>query len=213
MKYTSSSFTSNYRAAMIGTVAEVSKYLSSHMSTYFERILPSALECIQDSDAQLKRNSIYCITLLLVTCPNIVNQQLLQQVLYLLQPLFQGQPKDIIDNAVSGVLRIVHKFNIPLDNILPAVMAALPLKEDFAETTDVYKPICFYLQQSHPLVLKYFPFLLNIFGTIIETEHAKDVKNDLIQTLHFMKTQRPSELQSAIITLPQDSASIIMKYL
>jgi len=62
------------------------------------------------------------------------------------------------------------------------------------------------------LIINYIPLLLDIFCSIIETEHAKGVKNDIIQALHFLKVQHAATLLAALRTLPQDRAEHLLKF-
>lgn len=98
-----------------------------------------------------------------------------------LHPLFgESEPDDAVrDNAAGAVARMimVHPEAIPLNQVLPVFLKALPIKEDHEESSAVYSCVCNLVLSSHPQTLSLVPDLVNLFAQVassqLETSEVK----------------------------------------
>ncbi|KAK3016315.1 hypothetical protein RJ639_007295 [Escallonia herrerae] len=87
-----------------------------------------------------------------------------------LHPLFgESEPDNAArDNAAGAVARMimVHPESIPLNQVLPVFLRALPLKEDHEESMTVYSCLCNLVLSSNAQILSLVPELITLFAQV-----------------------------------------------
>ena len=76
-------------------------------------------------------------------------------ILSVLHPLFENQSfPGTTDNASGAVARLIlaHPNAVPLDQVLPVFLNALPLKSDFAENEPVFESLFYLFRANNPFV-------------------------------------------------------------
>lgn len=104
------------------------------------KLFPLFLQALSDPEAEVQSNAAFAIGSLLYHSQTDLSSQYLQ-VLGALHPLFAAGPdgtrrENAQDNACGAVARMILKNSaaVPLDQVLPIFLQALPLKRDFAES-------------------------------------------------------------------------------
>jgi importin-4 len=137
---------------------------------------PAVLAALTDPDDNVKRNGAFCSG---VCCENL-GESIVGDYPALLQaisPLFSVDPTQgdssaaCMDNAVAALSRMIMTCpnHVPLSQVLPALLKALPLKNDMTENETVYTCLLGLLQMNQPDVMQHKPELVRIF-----TEAASD---------------------------------------
>lgn len=137
-------------------------------------------------------------------------------VLGALHPLFataaDGTRKENAqDNAAGAVARMILKNvnAVPLDQVLPIFLHALPLKRDFAESEMTFSALFSLFQAQNPLVLQNLDHLLGVFqgalasvasGTFYPADGAQlteATRDRTIELLKAVNASSPEKIQAA----------------
>ena len=142
------------RSTSVGTIAECIKAMGSSVTPFTSHLLKLLLHRMSDEDSEAKSNAAYGIGLLQEASKN--DKEILKAfptVLSKLEPLLQTDEARAKDNAAGCVSRMImrHPSNIPIEQVLPALLEILPLKNDFDENVPVYDMIVKLCKPSFPL--------------------------------------------------------------
>jgi importin-4 len=126
-----------------------------------------------------------------------------------LRPMFDVAPDasaaklNARDNAAGAVSRLIIKnvSAVPLDQVLPVIMASLPLRNDFLENRPVFRAI-FHLFKVQPTVLApHIDHLLSVFSHVLDPsgpdQLGDEVRAELLQLIAMLNTQVPAKVQAA----------------
>ena len=164
------------RSTAVGTIAECIKAMGASVTPFTSQLLKLLLHRMSDEDSEAKSNAAYGIGLLQEGSKN--DKEILKSfptILSKLEPLLQTDEARAKDNAAGCVSRMImrHPSNIPVEQVLPALLDILPLKNDYDENVPVYDMI---VKLCKPFSLPVFLFLF-LFPTIPTPHHPKpDIK-------------------------------------
>lgn len=132
------------RATAVGVLAEVITGMKGAVTPLTERFLPLLIHRLSDEDPQTKSNAAYAIGRLVeaTNAADIVKE--FPTILQKLESCLQQEVSRLPDNATGCLSRMMlkHRDNVPVADVLPAIVAVLPLKNDFEENEPLYKLIC-----------------------------------------------------------------------
>lgn len=146
------------RSMAMGCLGEIAQELEGSIYEHWEGVfLPAVLAGLADPDDNVKRNSAFCAGV----CCEGLGERVAGQYPALLQaisPLFGIDPSGgdssaaAVDNAAAGVSRMIMSSpgNVPMAQVLPALLKVLPLKNDMTENETVYKCLLGLLQMNQP---------------------------------------------------------------
>ncbi|KAL6964378.1 hypothetical protein U1Q18_035433 [Sarracenia purpurea var. burkii] len=179
MKFAKASSPPQDRTMVVACLAEVAQHMGAPIASYIDTVMPLVLKELA-SVATNRRNAAFCVGEL---CKNGGDSALKYygDILRALYPLFgESEPDDAVrDNAAGAVARMimVHPESIPLNQVLPVFLKALPLKEDHEESMAVYSCVCNLVLSSNPQILSLVPELVNLFAQVavspVETSEVK----------------------------------------
>jgi hypothetical protein len=147
MEYAKSSRPASDRGMAVGCLSELAQELGDSMSAHWESVFfPAVLAGLADPDENVKRNAAFCAG---VCCENLKTSISSQypQILQAISPLFSIDPtanetaSGCVDNAAAAVCRMIMASpnDVPMAQVIPAVLGVLPLKIDMTENETVYK--------------------------------------------------------------------------
>lgn len=135
------------RSMAIGCFAEVIQEVGEHSFKYVPTILPYVLKGLSDNMESVRRNSAFCVGVMIQSCKDQMKPHY-PSLLQSLHPLCIRSADKMsadtggadVDNALSAVCRIIleSRESIPLEQIFPVLLAALPLRSDHTEGPIVY---------------------------------------------------------------------------
>lgn len=147
------------RSTAVGVVAECVAYMGSAVTPYTATLLPPLLHRLSDEDQETKSNTAYAIGQLVYHSEDeAAYLPSFAQILRNLEPLLQIQAQRLQDNAAGCLCRMIlaNPNQVPIPEVLPALVDLLPLKEDYEENKPVYQ--CLHklctsrpMSASHPL--------------------------------------------------------------
>lgn len=154
--YAKSSRPPSDRSMAIGCLGEIAQELGSGIAEHWSTVFyPAAIAGLADADDSVKRNSAFCIG---VSCEGLGEAVTSQYaaMLQALSPLFvvditEGDTAAAcVDNACAAVARMIKASpsNVPMAQVLPVMLKAMPLKNDMTENETVYNCLFGLLQQN-----------------------------------------------------------------
>ncbi|KAJ6768307.1 IMPORTIN BETA [Salix koriyanagi] len=167
MKFAKASRPLQDRTMVVACLAEVAQGMGAPIAGYVDRVMPLAIKELASSDATNRRNAAFCVGEL---CKNGGESTLKYygDILRGLFPLFgESEPDDAVrDNAAGAVARMImaHPPSVPLNQVLPVFLKALPLKEDREESMAVYSCVSTLVLSSNQQILALVPELINLFA-------------------------------------------------
>lgn len=136
------------RSMAIGAMGEIAQELEGGISEHWTTVFfPAIMAGLADADDNVKRNAAFCAGVSAEGLGDSVAPTSYPQLLQGLSPLFSidASASDgsaaCVDNAAAAVSRLImaSPTNVPLAAVLPTLLKALPLKNDFTENETVYK--------------------------------------------------------------------------
>ncbi|KAM0948917.1 putative importin-beta domain, armadillo-like helical, importin beta family [Dioscorea sansibarensis] len=204
------------RTMVVACLAEVAQEMGSPISTYVDRIMPLALKELSSSDATNRRNAAFCVGEL---CKNGVTTALKYygDVLRALYPLFSDSEPDnaVRDNAAGAVARMimVQPQSVPLNQVLPVFLKALPLKEDREESMTVYNCIYNLILSSSPQVLPLVPEMVHIFAqVVVSPEETNEVKTQIGLAFSHLMSLYGQQMQPILSSLSPVHANALASF-
>lgn len=199
------------KSSAIGCLAEIISGIKSAVTPHTEPLLELFYRALSDSEAEVQSNACFAVGLLVEHSAVDLTPQYLP-LLAALRPLFDVTPDaprsrlNAKDNAVGAVARLIFRnyTAVPLDQVLPVFVAALPLKEDYVENRPVFRAL-FHLFRTAPQTLgPHLGALLPVFGHVLDPNGPDQIgdegRAELIQLIGFLNTQEPTRIQAAGLT-------------
>ncbi|KAI1277005.1 importin beta-4 [Xylaria sp. FL0933] len=158
------------RSTAVGVVAECVAYMGSAVTPYTSTLLPPLLHRLSDEDQETKSNTAYAIGQLIYHSEDEATYlPSFPQILRSLEPLLQIQAQRLQDNAAGCLCRMIlsNPNQVPIPEVLPALVDLLPLKEDYEENKPVYQCLHKLYVMSNPTVQELTPRLLPVFQQVL----------------------------------------------
>ena len=187
--YAKSSRPPSDRSMAIGCIGELAQELGSGIADHWPTVFyPAAVAGLADSDDSVRRNAAFCIG---VGCEGLGDAVASQypDMLQHLSPLFSIDVTEgdtaaaCVDNACAAVARMIKTSpsHVPIAQVLPVLLKALPLKNDMTENETVYSCLFGMLQSNQPDLLANKAELSRVFGEA--ASEASKVDDELKEKL------------------------------
>jgi hypothetical protein len=171
-EYGKSSRPPSDRSMSVGCLSEIAQELEGGIGEYWQSVfVPAILGGLSDEDAGVQRNAVFCAG---VCCEHLKERAagdyhtLLQRIgpLFSLDVGGDDAMAACVDNAAAAVARMIMACpaQVPLAQVLPVFLHALPLKTDMTENGTVYTCILGLLQMNQPDILANVAEVKRIFG-------------------------------------------------
>ncbi|KAI1131117.1 importin beta-4 [Nemania abortiva] len=158
------------RSTAVGVVAECVAYMGSAVTPYTATLLPPLLHRLSDEDQETKSNTAYAIGQLVFHSEDEATYlPSFPQILRSLEPLLQIQAQRLQDNAAGCLCRMIlsNPNQVPIPEVLPALVDLLPLKEDYEENKPVYQCLHKLYAAGNPTVQELTPRLIPVFQQVL----------------------------------------------
>jgi len=217
LKKTNKHCTVAERSFAVGAIADSMEPLAGALGPFHQNLVPFFIEMLKDSEDDVRNNAVYGLgevvlwggedavahyTLILATLSKLLGHE--------------KSPR-VIDQVVGAVSRFViaNLAKVPVDDIVPAVLANLPLKEDLDEYEIVFKFFLTLFSAGHALTLQCLPKML-VCSSHFTTAHGVDkVKTSPLvsQLLKAMAGSFGPQMEMAMAELPSEQKEIIARIL
>ncbi|KAI0201603.1 importin beta-4 [Astrocystis sublimbata] len=158
------------RSTAVGVVAECVQYMGSSVTPYTSTLLSPLLHRLSDEDQETKSNTAYALGQLVYHSEDQATYlPSFPQILRSLEPLLQIQAQRLQDNAAGCLCRMIlsNPDQVPIAEVLPALVALLPLKEDYEENKPVYQCLAKLYAAGNSTVQELTPRLLPVFQQVL----------------------------------------------
>ncbi|OTA85548.1 hypothetical protein M434DRAFT_400166 [Hypoxylon sp. CO27-5] len=158
------------RSTAVGVVAECVAYMGSGVTPYTSTLLRPLLHRLSDEDKETKSNAAYATGQLVYHSEDAKTYlPAYNEILGKLEPLLQIKDARLQDNAAGCLCRMIiaHPDQVPIADVLPALVDLLPLKEDYEENKPVYQCLHKLYTLSDPTVQGLTPKLINVFQQVL----------------------------------------------
>ncbi|RLN18629.1 uncharacterized protein C2845_PM02G31000 [Panicum miliaceum] len=216
MKFAKSPHPPQDKTMVVATLAEVAQEMGAPISAYVDKIMPLVLKELASSDATNRRNAAFCVGEI---CKNggAAALKYYGDILRSLHNLFSNSESDdaVRDNAAGAIARMimVQPQSIPLNQVLPVFIKALPLKEDHEESMPVYSCICSLLLSSHPQILPLVPGVIHVFAqVVVSPDESDEVKTNIGKAVSHLISVYGQQMQPILSALPPAHANALATF-
>jgi len=206
-KYTSKQKSSSDRASAVGTIGEVITGVKGGITPFTEPILEITFAALSDADPEVRSNAAFATGVLIENSDADISANFqYMHILNALKPLFAVNEQSTApelhgrDNAAGAVARMILKNSaaLPLDQVLPVLYGALPLKNDYLENAPMYRSIFNLFRTNETLMMNYVDILVPAFAAVLapepEDQLTDEVRAELLQLLHHLKAKVPAKI-------------------
>ncbi|KAJ2909847.1 hypothetical protein GGI21_001469 [Coemansia aciculifera] len=163
--YVKPSFAVSERAMAVGCLAEITKNMGPGITKYAEALFPMFMTALGDEHSEVRSNGAYGVGALIESA-TIDASPYFNDVLKALYPLIKGSTNlsNVRDNAAGCVARLIleNADAVPLGDVLPAWISALPIRGDHLEDLPVYDAVCHLLKNKRASIEPFLPMLMPV---------------------------------------------------
>uniref|UniRef100_A0A8C8CNA7 Importin N-terminal domain-containing protein n=1 Tax=Oncorhynchus tshawytscha TaxID=74940 RepID=A0A8C8CNA7_ONCTS len=197
------SYTVADRSFSVGTLGEILQSLvnvsggRACAGKLSNQLLPVLVAGVRDSDSEVRNNSVFALGALaqaagplVARYPSIIMKYYPMMLSLFSNLLSKEQDRRVIDNLCAALCRMImsNMEGVPLEQVFPALLAHLPLKEDMEENKTVYSCLAMLYSQK--------PALVRL--CLLETQ------NTLVMLLRDVAQRHSKEFEVAMKSLPAE---------
>jgi hypothetical protein len=102
---------------------------------------------------------------------------------------------------------------VPLDQVLPVLMAALPLKKDYAEYDPVFECLRVLVEARHPVVLGSMAHVVKTITHALQNEMTASTRKNASDLVKALSVSDHAGFESVIATLAKDDHALLVSSL
>ncbi|KAL0079053.1 armadillo-type protein [Phycomyces blakesleeanus] len=194
-KYYKKTKASTERSMAVGCLGECITGVKRAVTPHTERLLQMFIKACADEDQTVRSNAAFALGVLTINTQLDLSSQY-PAILTALHPLFQNQSlPNTTDNATGAVARLIlaHPDALPLDQVLPVFLGALPLKADFAENEPVFECLFSLFRANNPFIFAHLAQILPLFAHVLadEDQLTEATRAQLIELVRALNAQKP----------------------
>jgi len=182
--------------------------MGAAISPHTQPLLELFYLALSDSEHTVLSDAAFALGLLVEYSQVDLSQQYLQ-LLGALRPLFLVSPDspavklNAKDNATGAVARLIVRNTaaIPLNQVLPIFIDALPLKNDYLENRPVFRAL-FHLFRTngaalYPFMERLLPVFTHVLDSSGEEQITEAIRTELIHLIALINQEVPEKVQAA----------------
>ncbi|CUA72374.1 putative importin subunit beta-4 [Rhizoctonia solani] len=206
-KYYSKNRSLSERTSTIGCMGEIISGMKGGVTPFTEEVFKLISQGFSDDDPEVRSNAAFAMGVLIENSDMDISGHYLT-ILTALRPYFvvaEGAPHaqfNAKDNATGCVARMLLKNSgsMPLDEVIPVFVGALPLKHDFLENRPVFRAI-FHLFNTNPDVLApHVDHLLAVFAFVLDPQSedmiGDETRAELIRLVKVLGQRVPDKAKA-----------------
>ncbi|KAK4168149.1 armadillo-type protein [Cladorrhinum sp. PSN259] len=194
LKFASSEAENIERSTGVGVIAECAANMGAEVTPYTEKLLKLLLKRLSDPDSETKSNAAYATGQLIYN--STASGTYLPHfgtILQKLEPMLHLDESRLKDNAAGCICRMImsNPDQIPIAEVLPALVGLLPLKEDYEENSPVYECLLKLYEAQEPTVRQLTPKLIPVFEAVLSppAEQLDDETREIVhKTVQLIKS-------------------------
>ncbi|KAM6900784.1 importin-4 [Xenentodon cancila] len=213
MSKTKSSCTVADRSFAMGTIGEILQALVSvsggrgMAGKLSNRLLPVLVAGVKDSDAEVRNNSVFGLGCLAEAAGPIVISDYPMMLSVFSNMLAKESDLRVIDNLCAALCRMImsNVGAVPLEQVVPALVTRLPLKEDLEENKTVFNCLALLYKHSPGLVVKLMKPIVAASSHVVGNKDVDEETQSM--SLSLMKEfaqNHGADFQAAVTSLPAE---------
>ncbi|KAG5850963.1 hypothetical protein ANANG_G00087950 [Anguilla anguilla] len=201
------------RSFSVGTLAETLQLLGgvaggrAIAGQLSSQVLPVLVGGVGDSDVDVRSNSVFGLGVLAETAGPFVTQDY-PMILFLFSSLMAKESnRKVIDNLCAALCRMIMSSSdsVPLDQVFPALLTCLPLKEDLSENKTVFSCLAFLYTKNPSLVVGNMKAIVSASSHVLRTKDIdEDTKSSLLLFLKNMAQHHAQDFEDAVMSLSNE---------
>lgn len=213
MNKAKSSCTVADRSFSVGTIAEILHALMSVSGgrgvagRLSNRLLPVLVAGAKDSDPEVRNNSVFGLGCLAQAAGPIVVSDYPMMLSVFSNLLSKESDLRVIDNLCAALCRMImsNVDAVPLEQVLPALVARLPLKEDQEENNTVFSCLAMLYTHSPALIVTLMkPIVATSSHVLGNKEVDKESQNISVALMQKFAQNHSADFQAAVTALPAE---------
>eukprot|EP00092_Neocalanus_flemingeri_P005200 GFUD01005593.1.p1 GENE.GFUD01005593.1~~GFUD01005593.1.p1 ORF type:complete len:950 (+),score=322.92 GFUD01005593.1:135-2852(+) len=201
------------RSFAIGAIADSIEPLAGVLDPFLPHLLPVFVELTRDTEDDCRNNAVYGLGELILWGGQAMEPHY-SAVLGTLSQLLQVETSPrVVDQIVGAVARAVvaNIGKIPVEEMVTAVLANLPLKEDMDEYDMVFKFFSTLFTAQHATFATCLPKIVECSAAFLASP-ATDKEKTSPQVISLLKQTANSfggEMQQLVAALPADQGQMV----
>ncbi|XP_037135293.1 importin-4 [Syngnathus acus] len=215
---TKSSCTEAEKSFSLGTLGEIlqalihssgGRELAGQLSS---RLFPVLVAGVKESDAEVRSNSVFGLGCLAQAAGPLVASNYPTMLGVFSNLLSKEADPRVIDNLCAALCRMIlsNVDVVPLEQVVPVLVARLPLKEDLEENKTVFSCLAMLYSHSPALIVKLMkPIVDSSCHVLSNKEVDKETQKILATLLKQFTKQHLADFQAAVNSLPGEEQAKI----
>ncbi|XP_032091692.1 importin-4 isoform X1 [Thamnophis elegans] len=196
----------------VGVIAETVQGLGGASSSFVPHLLPLLMGAARDEDQEVRSNAVFGLGVLAEHGREAMYEHYPKILALLSNLISQEQNNRVTDNVCGAVARMLmtNPGGMPVEQVFPVLLRALPLREDFEEYKTVYRCISFIYENDPSQVLQQIPEIVRSSGPILGCKHLPtEARSLLLMLLGNLSARCPTEFQTAVLAHPPEVGTSI----
>lgn len=210
-KKSKSSCTVAERSFAVGTIGEILQALASVpggrgvAGRLSNSLFPVLVAGVRDSDPEVRNNSVFGLGCLAEAAGPIIVSDYPTMLSVFSNLLSKESHLRVIDNLCAALCRMImsNVDAVPLEQVVPAMVDRLPLKEDMEENKTVFNCLTMLYTKSPALVVKLMQPIVAISCYVLGDKNVdKETQNTLALLMKQFSMHHSANFQAAVTSLP-----------
>ncbi|KAM4718344.1 importin-4 [Anableps anableps] len=213
MSKAKSSCTVADRSFSLGTIGEIlhalvtvsgGRGVAARLSN---RLLPVLVAGVKDSDPEVRNNSVFGLGCLAQAAGPLVVSDYPMMLSVFSNMLSKETDLRVIDNLCAALCRMIlsNMDAVPLEQVVPALVSHLPLKEDQEENQTVFNCLTLLYKHSPVLVVKLMkPIVAASCHVVGHKDVDKETQSTVVSLMKELAQKHGAEFQTAAAFLPAE---------
>ncbi|XP_069007588.1 importin-4-like [Embiotoca jacksoni] len=213
MSKAKSSCTVADRSFSVGTIGEILQALVSVSGgqgvagRLSNRLLPVLVAGVRDSDSEVRNNSVFGLGCLAQAAGPIVVSDYPMMLSVFSNLLTKESDIRVIDNLCAALCRMImsNVDAVPLEQVVPALINKLPLKEDLEENKTVFSCLVMLYTHSPALLVKMMKPIIAASSHIIGNKDVdEETQNTFVVLMRVFAQNHSADFNAAVTSLPAE---------
>lgn len=168
------------------------------------RVLPVLVSGVRDSDAEVRSNSVFGLGALAQAAGPIIAQDYPMMLSLFSNLLAKESDGRVVDNLCAALCRMImsNVEGVPLDQVIPALVARLPLKEDMEENKTVYGCLAMLYSHSPALMVSQTKPIVSASSHVLGAKELdQETQVTVVTLLRDIAQRHPPEFEGAVRSL------------
>uniref|UniRef100_H3CHY9 Importin 4 n=1 Tax=Tetraodon nigroviridis TaxID=99883 RepID=H3CHY9_TETNG len=201
------------RSFSVGTISEIlqalvtvsgGRQVAGRLSN---RLLPVLVAGVRDSDPEVRNNSVFGLGCLAEASGPLCYRDYPMMLSVFSNMLTKESDLRVIDNLCAALCRMIlsNIDAVPLEQVLPALVARLPLKEDMEENKTVFSCLTMLYAKSPDLMVKLMKPVVAASSHVFGNKKVdKETQNSAAMLMKLFAQHHAADFQATLTSLPED---------